>query len=147
MPTRRTALTIWSALFAGVVIFTTVATVLGPSFWRQSSNEGAELLTWVALGMALVGLLASRVIPNLGKPAQGVPPDAVGVTRTIVASALNQGSALLAIVVWMLGGRMLALVALAISVVGLLLAFPSAARWPNLCANPDRAGRQNPLVR
>lgn len=144
--TRRTALTIWSALFAGVVVFATIATALRPGFLQQG-NGGVELLAWIALGMALVGLLASRVVPNLGKPIPGATPDAVGVGRTIIASALNEGSALLAVVVWMLGGRVLALVALAISLVGLLLAFPSAARWQSICRSPERAERPNPLVR
>jgi hypothetical protein len=139
-------LIVWSALFAGVVFFATIATALRPGFLQQG-NEGVELLAWIALGMALVGLLASRVVPNLGKPMPGATPDGVGFGRTVMASALNEGSALLAVVVWMLGGRALALVALAISLAGLLLAFPSTARWQSLCRSSERAERPNPLVR
>jgi hypothetical protein len=47
----------------------------------------------------------------------------------------------------MLTASMLALAALAISVAGLLLAFPSAARWPGLCGSPAHVERPSRLVR
>ena len=74
---RRTALIIWGALFAGVVIFAVVATVVGPNFWPQG-GQIADLLAWVALGMALVMLPVSRVVPSRIKATPGAPPEAFG---------------------------------------------------------------------
>jgi len=144
--TRRTALIIWSALFAGVVIFAAVATAVGPTFWRQN-GEIADVLAWFALGVAPVWLVVSRLLPSRVKAAPGATPDSLALARTIVASALNEGGALFASVAWMLGGRVLALVALAISLGGLLIAFPSAARWQRLGGDPESAERSNGLVR
>ena len=143
---RRTALIIWGALFAGVVIFAAVATVVGPNFWPQG-GQIADLLAWVALGMALVMLPVSRVVPSRIKATPGAPPEALAVARTIVASALNEGAGLFAGIAWMLGGRTLALVALAIALSGLLLAFPSTARWQRLGGTTVQGERPNRLVR
>jgi uncharacterized BrkB/YihY/UPF0761 family membrane protein len=143
---RRTALAIWSALVAGVVILTVVAAMVGPTVLQQN-RDAVEPLTWTALGMALVTLLLSRLLPGKVKAMVGMKPDDVGVKRTIIASALNEGSALLAALAWMLTASMLALAALAISVAGLLLAFPSAARWPSLCGSPAHVERPSRLVR
>jgi hypothetical protein len=146
MLARRTALIIWCALFAGVVVFAVVATAVGPGFWPQG-GEVADLLAWVALGMALVVLPVSRLLPSRMKAMPGASADALAVARTIVASALNEGAGLFAGIAWMLGGRMLALVALAIALSGLLLAFPSAARWQRLGGSTVQAERPNRLVR
>ncbi len=143
---RRTALIIWGALSAGVVIFALVATAVGPRFWPQGQEIG-DVLASLALGMALVMLPVSRVVPSQIKPTPGATPNALAISRTIVSSALNEGAGLFAGIAWMLGGRMLALVALAISLAGLLLAFPSAARWQRLGGSAVQIERPNRLVR
>lgn len=144
-PTRRIALIIWSALFASVAAFAVLATVLRPGF-RQQNGEAPELLVWVALGMALVTFLMSRILPGRIKTAAVATADGIAVSRTIIAASLNEGSALFAVIVWMLGGRPLSLVPLAVSVAGLLLAFPSEARWRKLCAGAGET-QQTRLVR
>jgi hypothetical protein len=146
MPTRRTALIIWWVLFAGVVLFAAVATAVGPSFW-QRNGEVARILSWVALAMATLWLLLSQLLASRVKAGPGATSEAVAVTRTIIASAMNEGSALFAVVAWMLGGEPLALIALAISLAGLLLAFPSMARWQKLGGSSERTERPNRLVR
>jgi hypothetical protein len=146
MYARRTALIIWCALFAGVVAFAVVATVAGPNFWQQG-GEIADVLAGVAVAMALVCLPVSRLLPSRVKAMPGAQPEALALARTIIATALNEGAGLFAGVAWMLGGRMLALVALAISMAGLLLAFPSAARWQRLGGSAAQVERPNRLVR
>lgn len=133
-PSRRIALVIWFALCAGVTMFAVVASLVGPTV-RERGGGAPEVLAWVALGVAIVALAASRLVPGLVRAPPGAPPEAAGVTRTIIAAALNEGAGLLAVVVWMVTGQ-LAVVALAISAVGLLLAFPSEERWKRLCAGP-----------
>ncbi len=144
-PTRQTALIIWSALLASVVVFAVVATAVGPAF-EQHRPEAPEILVWVALAMALVTFLMSRMVPGRVKAAPVATPDGLAVSRTIIAASLNEGSALFAIIVWMLGGQPLVLVPLAISVVGLLLAFPSETRWQRLSAGSGQTQRAK-LVR
>jgi len=65
-----------------------------------------------------------RVLPKRMKAQPGATPDGVGLARTIIASVSNEGAALFAVVTWMVGGRMLSLVALAVSLIGLLLGLP-----------------------
>lgn len=144
MPTRRTALIIWSALVAGVATFGIVGTVVGPGVRRNGAAP--ELLVWVSLGLTAVTFVLSRVLPGKLQMVPGATPDAMAVSRTIVASALNEGAALFAIIVWMIGGYVVVLIPLAISVVGLLLAFPSETRWQALTADPGQP-RRSPMVR
>jgi hypothetical protein len=97
--------------------------------------------------MAVLDLLLSRLLASRAKPMPGATSEAVALTRTIVASAINEGSALFAVVAWMVGGDPLALVALAISLAGLVLAFPSLGRWRKLGGSSERTERPNRLVR
>jgi hypothetical protein len=139
-PTRRTALIIWSALVAGVAMFAIVGTVVGPEVRRNGAAP--ELLVWVSLGLTVVTFILSRIVPGRMRPVSGgASPDAMGVSRTIVAAALNEGAALFAIVVWMVGGFVVVLVPLTVSAVGLLLAFPSETRWTALTTDPDQPRR------
>jgi hypothetical protein len=139
-PTRRTAVIVWCGLSAGVVALAAVATAVGPTCW-QHNGDVAGVYAWVALGMAPACLLVSRLLPGRIK-VTGATPEAVALQRMLIASALNNGSALFAVMAWILGGSGLSVFALVISMVGLLLAFPSAARWRSLCgdgAASDRA--------
>ena len=145
-PTRRVALIIWSALLLGVIAFTVVATYVGPrGFWGRN-EELARILPPIAIGLAVVCLVISRLVPPRMKQAPAATPDALGVARTVVASALNEGGALWAVIGRMLTGSTLTLVALVISIAGMLLAFPSSPRWARLCATSEQRAA-NPLVR
>jgi hypothetical protein len=145
-PTRRVALIIWSALLLGVIAFTAAATYVGPrGFWGRN-DELARILPPIAIGLAVVCLVISRVIPPRMRQAPAGTPDALGVARTTVASGLNEGGALWAVTGWMLTGSTLTLLALVISIAGMLLAFPSSARWSRLCATSEQTP-ENPLVR
>lgn len=148
LPSRRTAVIIWGALLAGVIGFSVVAAVAGPNVRRGATGEGlGQVLGAVAACMALTCLVVSIALPpRLRRFPAGTPPDGVALTRTIVASALNEGAALFAVVAWMVTGSPWPLAALAVSLAGLLLAFPSQGRWARLGGSVPGA-RQNRLVR
>lgn len=143
--TRRTALIIWCVIVAGALGLTVVAVIFGPGIWPRVSGAG-KIVAWVVFGMAVVCLLASRVVPSAvsGRsdsttwpgPARIEPPEArveaLAVARSVVATAFNGSIALFAPLAWMISGKMIAIVALAISLVGLLLALPSERRWQKL---------------
>jgi hypothetical protein len=132
MATRRTALTIWYVFVGGVLVLTVVGTAVGPRIWSRVS-DARNVVPWVVFGMALGCLVASKILPSRIKPVPGATPDSIAVGRSVVATALNGAIALQAPLAWMISGKVLALVALAISLVGLLLAFPSERRWQKLC--------------
>ncbi len=128
--TRCTALTIWYVLMGGALGLTVVAAVAGPGIWSRVGDRGNPA-AWVIFVMAPACLLASRVLPRRLAPPAGTV-ESIAVVRSIVAAALSGSVALLAPLAWMVSGNPIALAALAISVVGLLLAMPSQRRWRNL---------------
>lgn len=128
--TRRTVLIIWCVLMGGALGLTVVAAVAGPGIWSRVGDRGNPA-AWVVFLMAPACLLASRILPNLISPPAGMV-ESVAVGRSTIAAALNGGMALLAPLAWMVSGNPIALAALAISVVGLLLAIPSQRRWQRL---------------
>jgi hypothetical protein len=131
MATRRTALIVWSVFVGGPLVLTVVGTAVGPRIWSRVSDAG-NLVAWVVFVMALACVLASRIVPSGIKPVAGATPDNVAVARSVVASALNGSIALYAAFAGMISGRVIALVALAISVIGLLLDMPTDRRWQEL---------------
>ncbi len=128
--TRRTVLIIWCVLMGGALALTVVAAVAGPGIWSRVGDRGNPA-AWVIFVMAPVCLLSSRVLPKRINPQAGTG-ESIAVARSIVAAALNGGVALLAPLAWMVSGNPIALAALAVSLVGLLLAMPSQRRWENL---------------
>ena len=144
-PSRRSALIVWAALLVGVLLFAAVATVVGPEV-RQGVPEDLAILVWIALALAIVNFLLSRILPGRMKTAAVQTPDGIAMARMIVAAALNEGAALFCIVAWMLVGQPLVLVPFAVSILGLLLAFPSESRWRELSRVPGEA-RRTSLVR
>jgi hypothetical protein len=142
--TRRTVLIIWCVIVAGALSLTVVAAIFSPGIWPRVSDAG-EVVAWVAFGMALAWLLVSRVLPSRIKPP-GVPVENIAVARSLVATALNGGIALFAPLAWMVSGKMIAIVALAISLFGLLLALPSERRWQKLCRAVVAARGQDLVV-
>lgn len=138
--TRRTALVTWGVLLGGALGFTVVAAIFGPGIWPRVSDAG-EILAWVVFAMALACLLASRVLPSRIKwPV--APVENIAVARSGVATALNGSVALFAPLAWMVSGKTIALVALAISLVGLLISLPSERRWQKLRRAVAAAGGQ-----
>ncbi len=131
MATRRTALTCWCVLTAGSVVLTVVAATFGPGIWPRVSDAG-KVVAWVVFGMALAGLLLSKVVASRLKAVPGATPESFAVGQSVIASALNGSMALCAPLAWMVSGKIIALLGLAISLVGLLLAFPSERRWQKL---------------
>jgi len=128
--TRRTALVVWYVILAGVLGLTGVAAIFGPGIWPRVSDAGA-VVAWVVFAMALACLLVSRLLPSRIKQP-GAPVENIAVARSLVATALNGSIALFAPLAWMVSGKMIALVALAISLGGLLLVVPSQRRWQKL---------------
>lgn len=135
---RRTALIIWYVILAGALGLTVVAAIFGPGIWPRVSDAG-RVVAWAAFGMSLACLLVSRVLPSRMK-SPGAPVENIAATRSVVATTLNGGIALFAPLAWMVSGKMIAIVALAISLLGLLLAFPSERRWQKLLRDVVAAG-------
>lgn len=115
----------------GALVLTVVGTAVGPRIWSRMSDAG-NVVAWVVFGMALACLLASRIVPTRIKPVPGATPDSIALGRSLVASALNGAIALQAPLAWMISGKVIALVALAISLFGLLLSLPTERRWEEL---------------
>jgi hypothetical protein len=146
-PTRRIAIIVWCAIAGGLSIFGIVATVVGPELW--SHNREVSFIAWLAAGLAIFLVIASRLIPHRAKLR--VPnPGSAALTRTIIASALCEGGGLFGCVAWMLTGNTWAVVAMAVGLAGLLMAFPTEARWRELGGGVSPgapAERSNRMVR
>jgi hypothetical protein len=124
-------LVIWCSTVAGALGLTVVAAIFGPGIWSRARN--GDSLAWVVFGGALACSLASKVLPSRIAPMPGATVETIAVARSLVATAFNGSMALLAPLAWMVSGKMVALVALAISLVCLVLVFPSERRWQKLC--------------
>lgn len=149
-PTRRTGLVVWGALLAGLVLFAGVAGYVGPNVQRRGAAEVerlGEIFLYLAGGMSALMLLLSFVIPARVRTAPQAGPDALAMSRTIVASAANEGPALFCIVAWMTTGNPWLAAPFALSILGLLLAFPSEARWARLGGAPPPGASRNRMVR
>jgi len=137
---RRTAVVVWAAMVAGLVLLLGVAAALGPSMQAQTDPDLAETLVAV-LGLVSAGsLIASRVVPRWVKAPAG-QADQAALARNMIACALCDGGALFAVVVWMLTGSPLALALLLLPLAGLLSCWPGEARWAALggaAASPPR---------
>lgn len=131
MRARRTAVIIWCVMLMGALVLMATAMTLGPSIWARGRRLGEDV-AWVALGMALVCMPLSRVLSKRVKAMPGVTADAVALGRSIVASAMDGGSALWAVFAWMMSGSMIAVAALALSLASLMFAFPSERHWQEL---------------
>ncbi len=143
---RRTAYVIWGALLFGVLTFAAVAAFVGPGMRQQGSDVAPLFLADLSVALALVGVLASRIVPPRLGPRPGVDdPEALALTRNIVATSLCEGTALFGVIAWMLTGSERAVLGLAIAVAGILSSFPGDARWRSLVpAAPAQPGRSGP---
>lgn len=127
--TRRTAVIIWCAIAAALITFGVVAAVMGPDLWPH--NQQVTFIAWLAAAMAAFMVMASRLAPRWMKTQTGTP-DSAALTRIIITAALCEGGGLFGCVAWMLTGNAWAVVAMAIALAGLLMAFPTEARWREL---------------
>jgi hypothetical protein len=146
VPTRKTGLVIWAALLAGLLLFAALAAYVGPNVRRRPGPEVeriGEIFLYMAGGLSAVMLLLSFAIPRrIVRAAPQATPDALALSRTIVASTTNEGPALFCIVAWMTTGNPWLAAPFLLSLLGLLLAFPSEARWARLGgASPPGAPR------
>ena len=162
---RRVATIIWAALVAGVTSFLGIAAYLvfgvrsGPTVPDPAiapvllgASAAVSLVT-----VALSWLWAVRMrmpaargdAPRRARPAPYPPgPEAEAVTRLIVASALCEGGALLAIVALMATAEPVALAPFAVSYLALLAHFPGDRHWARLVGTPPGTGAgSNRMIR
>jgi hypothetical protein len=137
---RRTAVVVWAAMVAGLVLLLGVAAALGPAMQAQADPELGETLVAV-LGLVSAGsLIASRVVPRWVKVPAALA-DQAALPKQLIACAFCDAGALFAVVVWMLTGSPLALALLLLPLAGLLSCWPGEARWAALggaAASPPR---------
>ena len=123
------------AMVMGVVMFAGIAMAM------QREPSGDSLLSYTAAGMALFGIVARVVVPAaiVGKLRQqlaeetGLSAEAATArlatmyqTRTIVAAALVEGPALIALVAYLMEGKLMALGCAAVMLATLATLFPTA---------------------
>lgn len=120
---RLTAWITWGALVFGVLAFAVVAALVGPGLRRGLTAPIPEVLPPAALGVAILLLVASRIVP--GALPSGTPP----LARNIVATALGEAAALMGLVAWMLTGSAQALAAAGVGLAAMLACLPGDARW------------------
>jgi hypothetical protein len=162
MSPRKVGTIIWAALVTGVSLFLGVALylVFVLAVPMRADARVAPVLVPLAAGFALVTTAASwlwavRMRPQsslkvrVGAAVQQFPgPEGFALTRLILACALCEGSALFALIVFMLTHSWLALLPFAVSYAALLAHFPGAGRWARLTEGIEEPGAgRNPMIR
>lgn len=147
---RRTATIIWAALVAGITAFFLVSMAVSMAVPMPGAPGLGDVLLPVAAllsiaNAALSWLWAVRMRSPPGAPAT---PEALAVTRLIVASALCEGSALFGIVAHLVTRDDRMFLPFALSFVALLAHFPGDRHWARLCgASAARGPGRNPMIR
>jgi hypothetical protein len=157
---------VWAALVAGVTAFLAIAAYLvlgvrsGPIVPLDPAV--APLLLGASAAVSLVTVAVSwlwavrmRVVAPRGdasRPARAAPyppgPEADAVTRLVVAGALCEGGALLALVAFLATADAVALAPFAVSYLALLAHFPGDRHWAQLVGTPQGAGAgSNRMIR
>jgi hypothetical protein len=114
---------------------------IGPGIWPRGRDAGV-VLAWILLALAPLFLVLSKMLPGRVRGLPGASGEAVAFTRTILAVALNGSVALYAALAWTVGGSIIAIIALAISLVGMLLTLPSEGRWDRNVDGVARGGEE-----
>ena len=130
------------AMTAGATVLLVVAIAVRSSFVASFGEQSAvPLLSYVALGYAVLALLARAIVPNLvvGGAVRRIATGQVDTeaeitrlknvfaTKTIVAAAMIEGAALLAVIAYLIEGTPLSLVIAPILIVILGAHFPRRA--------------------
>ncbi len=128
--TLMTLRIIAGALIMGVITFSVIAISQG----SENPNQGWSILFWVAIGGAVVAIIASQVasaiIPR-SATTQGISVEralAIYSQRTIVGLAILEGAALLTVVIFLIEGQWVLLAATAFLILLMLLRIPSRGR-------------------
>ncbi len=74
-------------------------------------------------------------------------PEALALTRLVVASALCEGAALFALVAFLVTQDAVMLAPFGASLVALLAHFPGDRHWARLVGSPAAGPRRNPMIR
>lgn len=153
---RVVATILWAALlggptaFAGVALFLVFGLRGGHGVGAPLQAETALVAASLAVSVLTVALSWLWAVRMPLKPARGgaLPPgpEADAVTRLIIACALCEGSALLAVVVFLLSGNPVALGPYALSWLALAAHFPGDRHWAQLTGLPAGAAR-SPMIR
>ncbi len=161
---RLVATIVWAALVAGVTAFLGVAAYLvvgvrsGPTVPLDPAAARALVGASAVVSLATVGvswLWAVRMrlpdprgdAPQGARPAPYPPgPEADALRRLVVAGALCEGGALLAIVAFLATAEPIALAPFAVSYVALLAHFPGDRHWAQLVGTPQGVG-SNRMIR
>jgi hypothetical protein len=117
---------LWAALFFGQVAFLVASLVLAP---LQSASKQNAMLIPMAFVMAVLCSGITMALPLLWSRSAtgGAITTEEFVSRRILRMAIVEGSALFAIVVFLLTGQKLVLAALAIAFATFAVLFPQAA--------------------
>ncbi len=154
-PLVRTSQIIVGAMIFGCLTLAVIAVVMGGQF-GQAGGGPQKLITYLAIGFAVVAVLARAVVgsvvassgcrrvaegtwkPNV--PANSSYADAfarlgdagklfgVYQTRLIITAALLEGPAFFLLIAYMLEGSVESLVAAGLMILGLVLQFPTVGR-------------------
>ncbi len=136
LPPEVVARISWGAIFAGTMFTLALSAFVR---WRRPpvGNVAVELV-WIAVGIAVAGLVASHAVARL--PSTTDPTQAFN--RLVTRLALCEAGALMGTVTWLFGGDLGSLAAAAIGLLGIAVAFP---RTPTVQATPG--GPRNRMIR
>ncbi|GAO01749.1 hypothetical protein [Anaeromyxobacter sp. PSR-1] len=152
LPERRNAVMIWGVLAVAPVLFLVVA------FAVRLRGEPAPgiaqplllvLTVLVAVEVPVSWLWAVRMRPAAPSAGPALTRERLALTRLIVATAMCEGAALFAVVVFMVTRDPRALPLWAIAFAALLSHFPGDRHWARLCRAGGDAAKapSNPLMR
>jgi hypothetical protein len=145
---RRNATIIWSALVAGVLLFLAVAMTVP----MPGAPALAPVMLAVGGGLSVVTIAMSWLwavrLPPSSTTLPAAAPDALALTRLVLASALCEGSALFALVAYLVTQDVRTLVPFALSLGSLLAHFPGDRHWARLSGAPaPRGPGRHPMMR
>lgn len=116
------------ALILGLVLFCTVALFLSLSGVVQP-DAGAELVTWLLLGLSVPQIVATQVVASRLVPAGKSDPESLVAgyrTSSIVAWAGLEGAAFMNIVGLLLSGSWISLIIPGVALCWITITFPTA---------------------
>lgn len=116
------------ALILGLVLFCTVALFLSLSGLVEPV-AGAELVTWILLGLSLPQIIATQVVASRLVPAGKSDPESLMAgyrTSSIVAWAGLEGAAFMNIVGLLISGNLVSLIVPGVALCWIAVTFPTA---------------------